>query len=299
MYRYELSDVEWAQIASFFPDCYHYGRAGHPWKAHRPLVNGILWRLHTGAPWADVPERYGPWKTVYDRFNRWRQDGTWAKIVDALLVRLDKAGFIDRDLWLVDASIIRASRAAAGAKKTQAPQPTLAGPAAWGLCEPPDHALGRSQGGFGTKVHLVGEGHGTILALWVTPGQRHESQAFPVVMVRAKRPRQVGRPRWPRQLAGDKGYSYPGIRRWLRTHHIEAVIPSRKNQPREAAFDRPAYRRRNLIERVIGWYKEYRALGTRYEKLAVNYVALWLLAMIDKLLRKYAQRLQTGLSDRA
>jgi transposase len=68
MYRYELSDVHWAQMASFFPDCYHSGRAGHPWKAHRPLVNGILWRLPTGAPWADVPERSGPWKTGYNRF---------------------------------------------------------------------------------------------------------------------------------------------------------------------------------------------------------------------------------------
>jgi transposase len=117
MYRYELTDLQWEQIAPFFPDRYHHGGAGHPWKAHRPLVNGILWHLHTGAPWPDTPERYGPWQTVYDRFNRWRQDGTWAKILDALLLRLDQAGFIDRDLWLVDASVIRASRAAAGAKK--------------------------------------------------------------------------------------------------------------------------------------------------------------------------------------
>jgi len=100
-------------------------------------------------------------------------------------------------------------------------------------------------------------------------------------------------------VAGDKGYSYPGIRRWLRCHHIAAVIPSRKDQPRQEAFDRAAYRRRNLIERVVGWYKEYRALGTRYEKLAVNYVALWIMAIIEKLLRKYAQRFKTGLSERA
>jgi transposase len=175
----------------------------------------------------------------------------------------------------------------------------LAGPATLRFCEPPDHALGRSQGGFGTKVHLVGEGHGTLLAVEVTPGQRHESQAFTTVMLRAKRPRGAGRPRWPRRVAGDKGYSYPGIRQWLRRHHIGAVIPSRKDQPREDAFDRAAYRHRNLLERVVGWYKEYRALGTRYEKLAVNYVALWIIAIIEKLLRKYAQRLQIGLSERA
>jgi transposase len=183
-------------------------------------------------------------------------------------------------------------------KKTQGVAPVFAGPQAWGVAEPPDHALGRSQGGFGTKVHLVCEGHGTVLGIWVTPGQRHESQAFSIVLLRAKRPRWTGHARWPHQLAGDRGYSYPTIRRWLERHHIGAVIPSRKNQLREDAFERATYRRRNLIERVVGWYKECRALGTRYEKLAVNYVALWVVALIDKLVRKYEQRLQPGLSER-
>jgi transposase len=117
VHRYELTDAQWAIIAPFFPDGYHDHRSGHPWGEHRRVVNGILWHLHTGAPWRDLPERYGPWQTVYDRFNRWRRDGTWATILDALLLRLDQRGLIDRDLWLVDASVIRATRAAAGAKK--------------------------------------------------------------------------------------------------------------------------------------------------------------------------------------
>ena len=91
MHRYDLTDAQWRLIEPFFPDRYHHGGAGHPWNDHRPLVNGILWHLHTGAPWPDTPERYGPWQTVYDRFNRWRQDGTWARILDALLLRLDKS----------------------------------------------------------------------------------------------------------------------------------------------------------------------------------------------------------------
>jgi transposase len=120
-HRYDLTDDQWRLIEPFFPDRFHHGKAGRPWNDHRPLVNGILWHLHTGAPWPDTPERYGPWQTVYDRFNRWRADGTWAKIVDALLLRLDDKGFIDRDLWFIDASVIRASRAAAGAKKKVGP----------------------------------------------------------------------------------------------------------------------------------------------------------------------------------
>ena len=64
------------------------------------------------------------------------------------------------------------------------------------------------------------------------------------------------------------------------------MIPTRKDQPLDPNFDKTTYRRRNLIERVVGWFKECRALGTRYEKLAVSYLALWLVAMIDKLLKR-------------
>jgi transposase len=120
VHRYELTDAQWDRIAAFFPDCGHDGRPGVPWKDHRHMVNAILWHLHTGAPWPDLPERYGPWKTVFDRFQRWRRDGTWARILDALLLRPDRAGLLDRELWLVDATVIRASRAAAGAKKKSA-----------------------------------------------------------------------------------------------------------------------------------------------------------------------------------
>src|SRR5207302_6337372 len=96
------------------------------------------------------------------------------------------------------------------------------------------------------------------------------------------RPRRAGRRRWPRRVGADKGYSYPGIRVWLRRRHLGAVIPTRKDQPRDASFDRAAYRRRSRVEQVVGWYKECRALATRYEKLAVNYVALWMVAIIVK-----------------
>src|SRR5262245_4838372 len=116
-YRFDLTDAQWERMQGFFPACFHPGGRGHPGKDHRRLVNGILWHLHTGAPWPDTPERYGPWQTVYDRFNRWRKDGTWAQILDALLLQLDRAGRIDRDLWCIDATVNRAHVAAAGAEK--------------------------------------------------------------------------------------------------------------------------------------------------------------------------------------
>jgi transposase len=184
-----------------------------------------------------------------------------------------------------------------GRKKNPDTWPQLGGPPEIQRPEPADHALGRSQGGFGTKTHLVCDSHGIILAVTVTPGQRHESQAVEDTFARAKRPRRAGPQRWPDQAAGDKGYSYAKVRTWLERRHIDPVIPTRKDQPRDPDFDKPTYRRRNIIERAIGWFKWCRALATRYDKLAVNYVALWIVANIQYLLRMYPEALGVRLSE--
>jgi transposase len=172
-----------------------------------------------------------------------------------------------------------------GREKNPREVPSLAGPPSAQLKEPKEHALGYSRGGFGTKVHLLVTDRGIVLGIYVTPGQQHESTAFKPLLRRTLLPRHRGTPHWPTKLAGDRGYSYPHIRRWARQHQIEPVIPTRKNQPRDESFDKVSYRKRNQIERVVGHYKECRALGTRYEKLAVDYVALWIIAMIEKILQ--------------
>ena len=284
-YRYELSTRRWNRIGRLLPDAAHHGGRGRPWSPHRRMINGILWILHTGAPWRDLPERYGPWQTVYTRFRRWRQDGTWAKLLTHLVDHLEKHGRLGHRLWCVDGTIIRASRAAGGAEKQPTAPPLLGGPKMAQVAEPSDHALGYSRGGFGTKVHLLVEEHGRIVGIHVTPGQQHESKAFVPLMHHVLLPLRRGQPYWPRKMAGDRGYSYPGVRLWLQRHGIQPVIPTRKNQPPEKTFEKTTYRKRNIVERVVGWYKECRRLGTRYEKLAVNVVAFWTIAMIDKYLR--------------
>ena len=113
MRRHELSDEEWALIEPLLPKQARGGK----WNAHRPMLDAMMWVLKTGAPWRDLPERFGNWKSIYHRFNRWRRDGTFDRIVKALRIRLDKQGKIDWDLWCVDGTNIRAARAAAGAGK--------------------------------------------------------------------------------------------------------------------------------------------------------------------------------------
>ena len=121
MRRHELSDQQWARIASLFPQSTRQGKAGRPPKDLRPIVTGVLWVLYSGAPGRDLPERYGPWQTIFTRFNGWRRDGTWVRIVTSLLDESDDKGQIDHDLWCIDGSVIRASRAAAGGEKKRKP----------------------------------------------------------------------------------------------------------------------------------------------------------------------------------
>ena len=130
MRRYELTDRQWARISGLFRQRTGPGTVGRPPSDLRRIVHGILWILHTGAPWRDLPERYGPWPTVFTRFNQWRRDGTWARIVTSLLDELDDEGRIDHDLWCIDASVIRASRAAAGGGKKRSSFATTGRPQA-------------------------------------------------------------------------------------------------------------------------------------------------------------------------
>jgi transposase len=111
--RHELTDAAWAVLEPMLPAQSN----GHPWRDHRQVINGILWVLATGSPWRDAPERYGPWKTLHDRFNRWRADGTWDRLLSALLTEMNRRGQIDWKLWCVDGTSIRALKAAAGGRK--------------------------------------------------------------------------------------------------------------------------------------------------------------------------------------
>jgi transposase len=155
--------------------------------------------------------------------------------------------------------------------------------------------LGRSRGGFGTKFHLVTDGAGTPLAIEVTAGETHEStraesvigQAIATLIGRRRKRRR--RRHKPRKLAGDKGYSVKRIRDWLGGQKITPVIPHKQNEKARhdpnVWFDRIAYRGRAVVEQCVGWLKEFRRIGTRFEKLAVHFHGMLQLAMIRRYLK--------------
>ena len=122
--RHDLTDTQWAAIEPHLPQ--QKPVTGRPNRPHREVLNAINWRLRTGAPWRDLPERFGPWETVYSRFRRWKEGGVWDRILAAVQRDADARGELDWSLHLLDGTVIRAHAHAAGAKKGAAITPSVA-----------------------------------------------------------------------------------------------------------------------------------------------------------------------------
>lgn len=160
--------------------------------------------------------------------------------------------------------------------------------------EPEDHALGRSRGGFSTKIHLVGDAGGVPIHFELSAGQAHENTTFEDLLNGVDQEMTTGTGElvpWPEALAGDKGYRAEWIDQMLLDIEVTPVIPSKKNEDREARsveFDMQRYRDRNIIERLIGWLKECRAVFARFEKSAINYAGMVKMAFIQRYLKLLA-----------
>lgn len=113
--RGDLSDERWQRLEPLLPP--EKPHTGRPSKPHRTVINGILWVLRTGAPWRDLPERYGPWSTVSGRFYAWQKSGLWQQILSRLQAQADAEDRLNWEIHHVDGSVIRAHQHAAGAKR--------------------------------------------------------------------------------------------------------------------------------------------------------------------------------------
>ncbi len=119
MARGDLSDEQWERIQPLLPP--QKPKTGRPAHDHRRILNGILWVLRTGAPWRDLPKRYGPWQTVSSRFYRWRKARVWDRVLAELQRQGDAVGDLDWDIHYVDGTTVRAHQHAAGARGVYKP----------------------------------------------------------------------------------------------------------------------------------------------------------------------------------
>jgi transposase len=241
--RHTIKDEDWERIKGLLPG--QRGGHGRPAEDNRKFINAVLWIAKTGAPWRDLPEHLGNWNSVWRRFDRWARKGVWQRLFEVLK---------DPDLeWLIiDSTLIRAHPHAAGARKN-----------ADGTGGQSDEALGRSRGGFGTKIHAAVNGLGLPVNLLLTAGQEADiNQAENLIQ---DIPCEA--------VIGDKGYDSKKFADSIESKGSDVVIPSLSNRKEQREYDKDLYKERNLVERFWSKIKQFRRVATRYEKTARNFLA--------------------------
>ncbi|MFE0134443.1 transposase [Streptomyces sp. NPDC059037] len=180
---------------------------GRPAVCRRQLIDGIRWRVWTGAPWRGLPPEYGPWQTVHGLFRRRQRDGTREAVLTGLQARADAAGLITWDVN-VDSTICRARQHAAGARRDGRGQKEPPG----GIrAEPDDHGLGRSRGGWTTKIHLACEQGQKPLSLLVAAGRCWAAGRQPAVRGGAGSHPGTSPGTWPAPRSSAAGAGRQGV----------------------------------------------------------------------------------------
>jgi transposase len=252
----DLTDEQWALVGPFLPAPPRRpdGR-GRPWRANRPVLNGILWVLRTGAPWADLPNRYPSYQTCHRRFQHWVRAGLLRTILEVLAQALHDEGYLDLQEAFIDGSFAPAKQGGA--------------------------AVGKTKRGKGTKIMAIADRQGLPIAVYVESATPHE-----VTLVRATLAQRFVRS-LPTRLIGDNAYESDRLDAELARRGVELIAPHRKTRTHRTQDGRPLrrYRRRWKIERLFAWFQNFRRLVVRYERFTENFLGMLHLACWLILLR--------------
>ncbi|MGH6827244.1 IS5 family transposase [Methyloceanibacter sp.] len=239
MRRYALRDDQWERIRDLLP-----GREGHVGvtaKDNRLFVEAVLYRYRAGIPWRDLPERFGDPIKVHTRFSRWAKRGVWKKLFEML------AADADNEYAMIDSTIVRAHQHSAGAQKKNG-----------------DQAIGRSKGGLSTKIHAMVDALGNPLSFFLTAGQAHDLQGADALLPQMQAD----------TLLADKAFDADErVIEPLLAAGKRFVIPPRRNRKVQRLYDKEMYKARHLMENFYCKLKQYRAIATRYDKTARNFLA--------------------------
>jgi transposase len=213
------------------------GRAGHVGvtaRNNRLFIDAVLYRYRTGIPWRDLPEKYGDFRNVHRRFSRWAEKGIWARLLSVL------AQEADTEYVMIDSTVVRAHQHSAGAVGR----------------DPNQQAIGRSRGGL--SIHALTDALGNPTRVLLTPGQAHDLVGSDVLLT---------------DLSAGAVIADNRVIQPLKQAGIEAVIPPKSKRRTVRNYDRELYKARHLIENFFCKLKHFRAIATRYDKLARNFQA--------------------------
>jgi len=237
MQREYITNEAWIKILKFFEQ-YPQVYVGCP-EELKLFIEAIYWMVRSGAPWRMLPEKYGKWNSVFRRFRRWVKKDIWTDLMDFFIE--------DPDLeWImIDSTIIRAHACSAGFGKQS------------------EQGLGRSKGGFTSKIHAKVDALGNPLKFIITPGQESDFCQSSNMLENTT----------DAYAICDRGYDSNDFRDDIRNQNCIPVIPGKRNRVVQIDYDKHIYRERNLIERFFSKIKYYRRIFSRFDKSMKSFVS--------------------------
>lgn len=232
-----INEIAWSKIFSFLKEQKNiYIKAEECCKR---FMEAIFWMARTGAQWRELPEIYGNWNSVFHRFNEWSKKNIW----DSLFIFCQE----DPDLEnaMIDSTVIRAHACSAGYKQQE------------------EQGLGRSKGGFSSKIHALVDALGNPLKFLITGGQRNDITQADVLVSGITNA----------NVLADKGYDADHLRSLLSEQKCIAVIPPRSNRKNQHQYDKHLYEDRSAIECFFSKIKHFRRIFSRFDKSMRNFLS--------------------------
>ena len=234
-----LTERCWSKLYDFL--------AGYPGlyvrneKKTRLFIEAVYWMTYSGSQWKELPERYGSYKSVYKRYNEWSTKNVWISMLEYF------AEDADGEWVMLDSTAVRAHPCASGYEQGQQER----------------EALGRSKGGFTTKIHALVDALGNPLRFQLTGGQRNDITQAEALIEGIE----------DAYVLADKGYDCDAFVETIEQQRCTAVIPPRAKRKHPREYDEELYKERNLVERFFRKIKNFRRVFSRFDKMAKNYLS--------------------------
>ncbi len=202
----------------------------------RLFIEGVYCAMRSGCQWRLLPEKYGKWQSIYKRFKRWSDKNVWLNLFENVMNDMNFGKV------MIDGTIIRANACAAGYEKNSQNK----------------EALGRSCGGFSTKIHALTDSNGKPIKFILSPGQNHEiTKASELI-------KDINNA----LILADKAFDSDDLIKFIEEKNCIPIIPSKTNRVKPRELDKNIYKERNLIERFFGKIKYFRRIFSRFDKSA-------------------------------